>query len=101
VNVIRPERRAYFEREGFPSCSFGFEGTEKGISEMPISVQERAANSRKGGLIAADRMTPEQRRERSRKAHLAGAVNAIVKRAPELTAEQVSRLSAIFSGGMQ
>lgn len=47
-------------------------------------------------MAASKTLTPEQRRERARKAHLASAVNAIVARAPELTPDQAARLRAIF-----
>lgn len=63
---------------------------------MPIHP---TVSGRRGGLKAAERMTPEQRKERARKAHLAGAVKAVVDRAPELTPEQVTELRAIFGGG--
>ncbi|WP_374539488.1 hypothetical protein [Micromonospora aurantiaca (nom. illeg.)] len=43
-------------------------------------------------------MTPEARRESARRAYLAGAVNAVVARAPELTPDQVARLRAVFAG---
>jgi hypothetical protein len=60
---------------------------------MPMSVKERGA---RGGRARAERLTPERRSEIARQAHLASAVAAVVKRAPELTAEQVARLRAIF-----
>lgn len=50
----------------------------------------------KGGEVTASRRTAEQRKEAARHAHLASAVNAIVARAPELSAEQAARLRAIF-----
>ncbi|MFG1871893.1 hypothetical protein [Micromonospora arborensis] len=56
-----------------------------------------ADRGRTGGRTAAARMTPEQRRERARKAHLASAVAAVVNRAPELTTEQVAKLRAVFA----
>ena len=61
---------------------------------MPMTHAERG---RAGGHVAAARMTPEQRRERARKAHLAGAVNAVVANAPSLTTEQVAKLRAVFA----
>ncbi len=52
---------------------------------------------RQGGLKANARKTPEQRREHARRMHLAGAVKAVVARAPELTDEQVAKLRGIFT----
>lgn len=60
---------------------------------MPLSMSQRGAI---GGRVRADSQTPEQRRELARKAYLAGAVNAVVARAPELSQEQTARLRAIF-----
>ena len=51
-----------------------------------------------GGRLAAERMSPAQRTERARKAHLVSSVNAVVNRAPELTPEQIDRLRAILGG---
>ncbi len=61
---------------------------------MPITKEKARARS----LAAHAAMTPEARRERARKAHLASAVNAVVARAPELSSEQVARLRAVFAG---
>ncbi|MGV1010584.1 MAG: hypothetical protein ACOYBY_18620 [Dermatophilaceae bacterium] len=44
--------------------------------------------SRRGGRLAAQNMTPEQRRARALKASLAGSVSQIDRRAAELTLEQ-------------
>ncbi|MGW3783090.1 hypothetical protein ACWD5Z_00780 [Micromonospora chokoriensis] len=41
-------------------------------------------------------MTPEARKERARKAHLASAIATVVNRAPELTSDQVAKLRAVF-----
>ncbi|MEW2141373.1 hypothetical protein AB0869_00975 [Micromonospora vinacea] len=60
---------------------------------MPLSIQERTSRA---GRASAASMTPEQRRERARKAHLASAVNAVVARAPELTPDQAAKLRAVF-----
>lgn len=60
---------------------------------MPISKEKAHARS----VAAAAAMTPAARKERARTAHLASAVNAVVKRAPELSAEQVARLRAVFA----
>lgn len=51
--------------------------------------QERASL---GGFAAALSMSPEQKRERARKAHFTSAVNSVVNRAPELSPEQLDRL---------
>jgi hypothetical protein len=48
-------------------------------------------------MAASTTLNREQRRERARNAHLAGAVNAVVNRAPELSAEQVAKLRALFA----
>ena len=48
-------------------------------------------------VAASTTLNAEQRRERARKAHLASAVNAVVKRAPELTPEQFSKLRTVFA----
>lgn len=48
------------------------------------------------GYARAASLTPEQRKTASRKAYLAGAVNAVVNRAPELSDEQVARLRAVL-----
>lgn len=61
---------------------------------MPITKEKARARS----LAAHAAMTPEQRTERARKAHLASAVNAVVNRAPELTPDQVAKLRAVFAG---
>lgn len=62
---------------------------------MPMS---RSDAGRRGALAVAERMTPEQRRARARKAHLASAVSAVVNRAPDLSVEQTEKLRAIFGG---
>lgn len=49
------------------------------------------------GRARAASLTPEQRKEISRKAYLAGAVKAVVERAPELTPEQAAKLRAVFA----
>ena len=54
-----------------------------------------------GRTLAGTRMTPDQRRERARRAYLAGAIATIVKRAPELTEEQIEKLRSVLSGGTQ
>ena len=61
-----------------------------------MSTKERASIA---GHARAESQTPEQRRELARRAYLAGAVNAVVNRAPELSPEQASKLRALFSGG--
>jgi enoyl-CoA hydratase/carnithine racemase len=59
-----------------------------------MSTTERASRA---GYARAAKMTAEQRRESARRAYLAGAVNAVVARAPELSADQVARLRAVFA----
>lgn len=60
---------------------------------MPMT---RAESGRLGALSANAKRSPEQRKEVSRRAHLVASVNAVVNRAPELTADQVARLRALF-----
>lgn len=60
---------------------------------MPMSTKERAA---KAGRARMEALSPEERREHARRAYLAGAVNAVVERAPELTPDQAAKLRAIF-----
>jgi hypothetical protein len=55
-------------------------------------------------VAASKTLTPEQRRERARKAGAASHsldrfVNAIVNRAPELTPEQIAKLRPILADG--
>ncbi|WP_328366219.1 hypothetical protein [Micromonospora zamorensis] len=52
---------------------------------------------KRGARTLAERTTPEWRKERARKAHLASCVAAVVERAPELDASQIARLRAIFA----
>ena len=54
-------------------------------------------SGRMGGYGRAAVLSPEERKAISRKAYLAGAVNAVVARAPELTPEQAAKLAAIFA----
>lgn len=61
---------------------------------MPMSTVERASI---GGRAASAAMTPEARKERARKAHLASCVAIVVARAPELTSDQVAKLRAVFA----
>ncbi|MEV0898370.1 hypothetical protein [Actinoplanes sp. NPDC049802] len=63
-----------------------------------MSTKERGAL---GGRARSEKLTPEQRREQARRAHLAGAVKAVVDRAPELTPEQVSKLRTLFGGAVR
>jgi hypothetical protein len=58
---------------------------------MPMSHAQRG---RLGGLKRAYSQTADQRREQARKLYLAGAVKAVVDRAPELTDEQRARIRA-------
>jgi hypothetical protein len=56
-----------------------------------------AEYGRIGGLKLQASRSPEQRKESSRHAYLAGAVKAVVERAPDLSPEQLTRLRALFS----
>jgi hypothetical protein len=49
---------------------------------------------RLGGLASAANMTPEQRQARARRAHLAGAVRAVITNLDRLTEEQTAQLRA-------
>jgi hypothetical protein len=60
---------------------------------MPMSHAERG---RLGGLKRAYSQTAEQRHEQARKLYLAGAVKAVVDRAPELTDDQRAKIRAIL-----
>jgi hypothetical protein len=60
---------------------------------VPMSHAERG---RLGGLKRAYSQTSEQRHEQARKLYLAGAVKAVVDRAPELTDDQRARIRAIL-----
>lgn len=53
--------------------------------------QHENPNSRRGYARAAA-LSPERRKEIARTAYLTGAVNSVVDRAPELTAQQRDRL---------
>ena len=59
--------------------------------------ETRTEWGRRGGLIAAQNMTPEQRRARALKASLAGSVSQIERRAHELSPEQRATLLAALS----
>jgi hypothetical protein len=61
----------------------------------PLTHAQRGAL---GARALNARLSPDERKEASRRAYLAGAVNAVVSRAPELTPEQRDKLRAIFSG---
>lgn len=63
---------------------------------MPMSNKDRAS---KAARASHESRTPEERREFGRRAYLAGAVKAVVARAPELTPEQVSQLRTVFCEG--
>lgn len=67
---------------------------------------------KRGARTLAERTTPEWRKERARRAHLAGAVKAvrgadpaeiqaIVDAAPPLTPDQAARLRAVFAPAVQ
>lgn len=63
---------------------------------MAMSTKERASIA---GKARAAKLSPERRSEIASKAHLAAAIATIVKRAPELTEDQIAILRPIFSGG--
>ena len=65
---------------------------------MTISYAERG---RIGGLAANAKRSPEQRHELARHAYLAGAVKAVVSRAPELSPDQRARLRALFAPAVE
>ena len=52
---------------------------------------------RMGGKATAQRMTPEQRKARATKASIAAAIATIVKRAPELTEDQIAALRSALA----
>lgn len=60
-----------------------------------MSPDERRGSA--GGRARAAKLSPERRTEIARKASLAAAVAGVVARAPELSAEQVAKLRAIFA----
>lgn len=64
---------------------------------MSPSPQARRERASAGGHARAAKLSPEQRKQSSRNAYLAGAVATIVARAPELSAEQTAKLRAIFA----
>ena len=61
-----------------------------------MSAKERAS---KGARASHESKTPDERRAHARHAYLAGAVKAVVDRAPELSPEQAAKLRAVFGGG--
>ena len=63
-----------------------------------MNSKERAASA---GRARQASMTPEQRSEHGRRAYLAGAVKAVVDRAPELSPEQVAKLRTLFGGAVR
>lgn len=65
---------------------------------MPMNTRERAAI---GGRARAAKLTSEQRKESSSRAHLASVVAEIVRRAPELSDDQTAKLRAIFAPASQ
>lgn len=60
---------------------------------MSLSCAERG---RMGALKANANRSPDQRKELCRTAYLAGAVKAVVSRAPELSSAQITSLRALF-----
>lgn len=90
---LKPGTRLVFGHKRFNRLSPALKDTG-----MTITYAERG---RLGAQkVNADR-TPEQRKELSRRAHLAGSVNAVVARAPELSPEQRARLRALFSPAVE
>jgi hypothetical protein len=65
---------------------------------VPMSTRERAAI---GGRARAAKLTAEQRKESSSRAHLASCVARVVASAPELNADQTAQLRAIFAPASQ
>ncbi len=61
-----------------------------------MDAQKQAEHGRRGGLARSAAMTAEERRKVARKAHLAGAVNAVVNRREELAEEQVERIRSEY-----
>jgi hypothetical protein len=64
--------------------------------QEPAVPMSHAQRGRLGGLKRAYSQTAEQRQEQARKLYLAGAIKAVVDRAPELTDEQRARIRAIL-----
>lgn len=60
-----------------------------------------AEYGRIGGLAANAKRTPEQRKELTRRANRAGAVNTVEKEYPELSPEQRARLRALFAQAVE
>jgi hypothetical protein len=50
-----------------------------------------------GGRARSAKLSPERRKEIASTAYIAAAVSAIVKRAHELSPEQVAKLRALFA----
>lgn len=61
---------------------------------MAMSNTERASIA---GRARSKSLSPQRRSEIARNAHLASAVSTVVKRAPELSDEQLSKLRAVFA----
>jgi hypothetical protein len=66
------------------------------LLELAVPSMSHAERGRLGGLKRAYRQSPEERHEQARRMHLAGAVKAVVDRAPELTPGQRARIRAIL-----
>lgn len=64
------------------------------MTTRPASHAERGSI---GGRVAAERMTPEARSERARKAALSSAVGTIEKRWDEMPAELRERVLAVVT----
>jgi hypothetical protein len=63
-----------------------------------VSISPQQIWGAQGGRTRAANLTKEQRTEGARKAHLASAVAAIVRRTSELTPDQLDRLRATLDG---
>ncbi|WP_089013018.1 hypothetical protein [Micromonospora inositola] len=59
-----------------------------------MSTTERASRA---GRARAASLSPDRRKEIASQAHLASAVAAVVNRAPDLSADQVAKLRAVFA----
>ena len=61
---------------------------------MPLTHAERG---RRGAASLNSQLTPEQRRANAQLGHLTQAVETTIRRAPELSEDQLSRLRAVFA----
>ncbi len=61
-----------------------------------MAIDPHTSGSR-GGKAAAERMTPEQRRERASRANLASSVNRVARDVHQLTGDQIEALRVALS----